>query len=56
MTRMVEITQTFLIDVEADSAREAERIAHQMLENGDIDLEDPTAYRVEDCGAGSWDD
>lgn len=56
MTRMVEITFTFLVDVEADSAREAELIAHQQLENGDIDLDDPTSYRVEDRGKGSWDD
>jgi hypothetical protein len=53
---MVEITQTFLINVDADSAREAERITHEMFENGDFYHEYPTSYRVEDRGSGSWDD
>jgi predicted nucleic acid-binding protein len=53
---MVEITFTFLVDVEADSAEEAERAAQAMLDNDQIDLADPTSYRVADRGAGSWDD
>ena len=56
MTRMVKITHTYLIDVDAARSAEAERIAHDMLESGEINLDDPTTYSVEDCGKGSWDD
>ena len=56
MIRMVKITQTFLIDVKAADAKTAEQIAHNKLQDGLIDLNDPTSYSVEDCGEGSWDD
>ena len=54
--RMVKITHTYLIDVPALSAAQAEHVAHQLLVEQQIDLTDPTAYSVEDQGAGSWDD
>lgn len=56
MTRMIKITQTFLIDVKAPDAASAKQIAHNKLYDGLIDLEDPTSYSVEDCGEGSWDE
>lgn len=42
MTRMVKITYTYLIDVDADSSAEAERIAQNMLDTGLISLDNPT--------------
>ena len=56
MTRMVKITHTYLIEVDADSSAEAERIALNMLESDLINLDDPTAYSVEDCGNDLWTD
>ena len=53
---MVKITHTYLIDVPALSAAQAEQLAHQLLVDNKIDLTDPTAYSVEDQGAGTWDD
>ena len=56
MKRMVTVVQTFLIDVDAATSHEAEAIVAEMLESGKIDLEDPTAYTISDCGPGSWED
>jgi len=56
MTRMVKVTYTYLIDVDADSSAEAERIAHNMLDTDLISLDNPTTYSVDDCGQGGWDD
>lgn len=55
-TRMVEITLTYLVDVEAESAYAAEDVAQAMVENYQIDLADPTSYTIKDRGAGSWND
>lgn len=54
--RMVVITHEYMIDVKADSAKEAESKAHSMLVRGEIDLTDPTSYSVIDRGPGIWDD
>ena len=57
MTRMVEVTLIYFIDVDyAKTAKEAERIVHEMLENDEIKLDDPGSYMVVDKGEGSWGD
>ena len=57
MTRMVEVTLTYFVDVEfATTSAEAESYVHDMLENGEIILDEPDAYMVKDKGEGSWAD
>lgn len=55
-TRMVEITFTYLVDVQADRVDAAESAAQAMLDNDQIDLADPASYAIRDRGEGSWDD
>ena len=58
MTRMVKVTLEYFIDIEADSAKEAERKVQEQLANGDILLGPDycDCYSIKDNGEGSWDD